>query len=206
MQYVKSAYNYLDVHGGDPLRDVRSMLAEVQWTVLADFPKALFKTNGICIATSAERTPYNLLANLPENVVPVDCLKEKARQDIGEFTDFLKDGPDTLLTPRDIWTRLLREIVGLDDFERRLPELERQGPTPIVTSGVSNACVIFKLINEYLQAAAGRCGRIRHIDLAKGGILKLAALARRAVTWHLGLENLVLIALKIENQVRSALL
>ena len=39
--------------------------------VLVDFPKALFKTNGIRIATSAEHVAYNLLANLPENVVPV---------------------------------------------------------------------------------------------------------------------------------------
>ena len=75
-----------------------------------------------------------------------------------------------------------------------------------MTSGLPNACVLFKLMNEYLQAAAGRNGRIRHIELADGGILKIGALARRAVTWHLGLENLVLIALDIENQGQSALL
>ena len=37
VQYAKNAYNYLHVHGGDLLRDVRSMFAEVQWKVLADF-------------------------------------------------------------------------------------------------------------------------------------------------------------------------
>ena len=35
---------------------------------------------------------------------------------------------------------------------------------------------------------------------------KLAALARRAVTWHLGFEDLVLIALDIENKKQSAML
>ena len=30
VQYAKNAYNYLHVHGGNLLRDVRSMLADVQ--------------------------------------------------------------------------------------------------------------------------------------------------------------------------------
>ena len=75
-----------------------------------------------------------------------------------------------------------------------------------MTTGLPNACAIFKLINEYSQAAAGRSGRIRHIELADGGLLKLAALALRAVTWHLRFEDLVFIAPDIENQGRSAML
>ena len=76
VQYAKNAFNYLHVHGGDLLREVRSMLAKVQKKVLADFPSALYKTNGLRIATSAECAAYNLLVNLPEDVVPVDRLKE----------------------------------------------------------------------------------------------------------------------------------
>ena len=75
-----------------------------------------------------------------------------------------------------------------------------------MTTGLPNACAVFKLITEYSQAATGRSGRIRHIELADGGILKLAGLALRAVTWHLGFEDMVLIALDIENQGRSAML
>ena len=85
-------------------------------------------------------------------------------------------------------------------------ELEGRWPTANVTSGLPNACVVFKLINEYSHAAAGRTGRIRLIEIADGDMLKLAALACRAVTWNLGLDDLVLIALDIENQGRSALL
>ena len=87
-----------------------------------------------------------------------------------------------------------------------LLELEEQEPTAIVTLGLFIACVVFKLINEYLLAAAGRSGCVRHIDLADGGMLKLAALARRAVIKHLGLEDLVLVAFDIKNHGRSALL
>ena len=75
--------------------------------------------------------PFN---NLPEDVVPVESLKDKAGKELGESTEFLEDGPETLLTPRDIWTRLLRELDGLVDFERRLLELEGRGPTAIVTT------------------------------------------------------------------------
>ena len=95
MQYAMNSYNYLYAHGGDLLRDVSSMPAEVQWQVLADFARALFKTNGICIATSAERGTYNILNNLSEDVVSVDRLKEKSGKDNGEGTDFLEDEPDT---------------------------------------------------------------------------------------------------------------
>ena len=69
-----------------------------------------------------------------------------------------------------------------------------------------NACVVFKLINDYSQAAVARNGRILLIDLADGGMLKLAVFARQAVTWHHGLKDLVLIAFNIKNQWRSALL
>ena len=42
VQHPKNAYNYLHEHGGDLLRDVRSMFAQVEWKVLADFPRARF--------------------------------------------------------------------------------------------------------------------------------------------------------------------
>ena len=41
VQYAKNAYNYLHAHDGDMLCDVSSMLAEVEWKALADFPGAL---------------------------------------------------------------------------------------------------------------------------------------------------------------------
>ena len=40
-----------------------------------------FKTNSIRKATSTQRAAYNLLNSLPEDVVPVERLKEKAGKD-----------------------------------------------------------------------------------------------------------------------------
>ena len=142
---------------------------------------ALFLTNGIRIAISAERAAYSLLNNLSENVVPVERLKEKVGKNIGESTDFLMAGPKTLLSISDIWTRLLRTLDGVYDFEKRILEREGRGPTAIVTKELPTACAVFKFINENSQAAAGRSGRIQHMELADVGMLKLAAFVRRRV-------------------------
>ena len=88
MQHAKNAYNYLHARSGDMISDVRTMFAEVQCKVFADFPGALFKTNGICIATSAERAAYNLLNNLLEDVLPVERLNEKAGRISASATTF----------------------------------------------------------------------------------------------------------------------
>ena len=94
VQHAKNVYNYLHVHGGELLRDGRSMLAEVQWKVLADLPRPLFKTNYVCVETSDECAEYNFLANLPEmNVIPVERLKGKAESNIAECASFQKKGP-----------------------------------------------------------------------------------------------------------------
>ena len=85
-------------------------------------------------------------------------------------------------------------------------KLEGRGPREIVTTKLQNACAVFKLINGYSQTAACRSGRIRHVELADVGMLKMAALACRAVTWHIDFAELVLIFLDIENQWRSAML
>lgn len=83
------------------------------------------------------------MANVPGDVVFFERLIEKARKDIGENIDFLESFTVTLFTPLDIWTRHLRELDGLDDFDRRLLELDGRGPTEIVTAGLPNACTIY---------------------------------------------------------------
>ena len=78
------------------------MLAEVQWKVLADLPRALWTTNGNRIASPKERAAFNLMANLPEDVIVPDWLREKASKDIGESTVFLEGPAENQLTLRDI--------------------------------------------------------------------------------------------------------
>ena len=76
----------------------------------------------------------------------------------------------------------MHELYGLDDFERRLFELKGRGPTAIVSSGLPNACAIYKLMNKYAQGATKLSGRIYLIELVDGEMLKLAALVHDAVS------------------------
>ena len=182
------------------------MLAEIQWKVLADFPRALWQTNGIRIASPAEQAAFNFIANLPEDVILPDRLREKTSKDIGESTVFLESHAENQLTMRDIWTRLLRELDCLEGSDQVILELDGRKFTAIISSGLPNACAVFKFINEYSNSEAGSTGFIRHIELADCTTLKLASLARIACTWHFLYEDLVLIALDPENQGRSAYL
>ena len=60
------------------------------------------------------------MANLPEDVIIPDRLREKASKDIGESTVFLEGPAENQLIPRNIWTRLLRELDGLEGFDQAI--------------------------------------------------------------------------------------
>ena len=46
---------------------------------------------------------YNLMAKLPQDIMPRERLSEKARKDIGGSTEFLEASDDNRLEPQDIW-------------------------------------------------------------------------------------------------------
>ena len=181
----------------------RSFLAEVQWKLFANFHRYLWKCYGPRIATPEEKAAYNLMAHLPRDLVPIKNLVTKARKEIGETADFLEASDDNQLLPRDIWTRLVRELDGLDDFEHRLLALEGRDITAIVCSGLPNACAVYKLINEYSKEAAGQAGELHSIELSNEGTLQLAKMAQDFISWHFGVEDLVTEALDMDSIGRS---
>lgn len=146
------------------------------------------------------------MANYLCAIFLLERLKKKARNYIGKSTECLESSDENRVTFHDIWVRFFREFDGFDDFERRLLELVGRGPYAIVISGFPNACAIYKLMNDYAQLATKREGRNNLIELADGGMLKLATLARDAVSWHLDFDDLVLVTLDIENSGRLAFL
>ena len=119
------------------------------------------------------------MANLPEEVIVPERLRENASKDIGKSPVFLEGPAENQLTLRDIWTRLLRDLDGLDGFNQAILALDGCTPTAIIFSGLPNACAVFKLMNEYSISAAGSIGFIRHIKLAVGETL----------SWHLSPEE-----------------
>ena len=112
----------------------------------------------------------------------MDKLNEKARKDIGETAEWLEESDKNVLTPSDIWTRILRELDRLDDITRRLHELKATYDrkfTVIVASGLSNACAVYKFLNEYLKEATNLIGNIYSIEVADGGMFGLLSLAKK---------------------------
>ena len=45
---------------------------------------------------------YNLMATLPQDIMPRDRLRDKARKDIGGSMEFLEASNDNFLEPQDI--------------------------------------------------------------------------------------------------------
>ena len=117
------------------------------------------------------------MANLPMDVIIPDRLREKASKDIGESSVFFEGPAENQLTPRDIWTRLLRELDGLEGFDQAILQLDGRKPAVIISSGLPNAYAVFKLMNEYSNSAAGFTGFIRHIVLARPGTSTLPTLS-----------------------------
>ena len=76
---ARNAYAYLEAHGGNTLWAVRALLADVQWKLLAEYPDCLWKRYDPRISTSTERAAYNLMVNLPGELIPFERLNEKAR-------------------------------------------------------------------------------------------------------------------------------
>ena len=182
----------------------RRFLSEIQWKLFANFPRNLWKCYGLRLANPEEKAAYNLMAHLPRDVVPIKRLTDKARKEIGESADYLDASDENTLLPRDIWSRLIRELDGLEDFEHRLLALEGRSVTAIVCSGLPNACAVYKLLNEYAKEAAGEAGEMHSIELSNGGTLLLARLAQDVVSWHFGVEELVTEALDLDSIGRSA--
>jgi hypothetical protein len=81
---------------------------------IVDWSWCLFKCYGNRVAMALERASFNYMAYFPQELVPHEKLKEKARKDNGETTEYLEAPDRNYLIPRDIWVRQTRELYKLD--------------------------------------------------------------------------------------------
>ncbi len=89
---------------------MREFMSEVPWKLIVDWSWCLFKCYGPRIATALERASFNYMAHFPQELVPHDKLKEKARKDIGETTEYLEDSITRLLRSSKITFRLFHRF------------------------------------------------------------------------------------------------
>ena len=77
-------------------------LAEFQWKLVVTLNPMLWNSLGLRWASLTERVMYYLMATLPQDIMPRERLREKARKDIGGSTEFLEASDDNRLRPEDI--------------------------------------------------------------------------------------------------------
>ena len=68
----------------------------------------------------------------------------------------------------------------------------------LIVRGCANAMFIFRLLDLYAAGAIGIRGTIERLELADAGLFNLAILARACGSWHVGIEQLAVLALDLE--------
>ena len=99
---------------------------------------------------------------------------------------------------------MAKDLDCLSGINEALHQLEGHRRTAIVASGLPNASAVLRLMNDYALAAMHRGSDLRLLELADGRTLRLARFARDMVSWHFGVEELVVAALDKGNKGRAA--
>ena len=98
----------------------------------------------------------------------------------------------------------MHDLKGLGGLVANLRQLEGHKRTAIVARGLPNAYAIVKMLDEY------SLGAIRHhvdrnlLKLFDAGTLRVAKVAHDMVSWHFGLEEVIVAALDMANKGRAA--
>ena len=98
----------------------------------------------------------------------------------------------------------MRDLKGLGGLDANLRQLEGHKRTSIVESGLSNACAILKMLDEYALGATHHHMDRNLIELSIAGTLRVARFAHDMVSWNFGLEKVIVAALDITNKIQAA--
>ena len=129
-------------------------------------------------------------------------LEVKAWKEIGKSAMCLNKSDNNLLSPQDIWKRLWLGLPLTEDLNSSLLVLRGDDPTVLMVGGCANAMFIFRLLDLYSAGAVGIRATIEHLELADAGRFDLAVLARACGSWHVGIEQLAVLALDLEFKER----
>ena len=85
-----------------------------------------------------------------------------------------------------------------EDLNSRLRLLRGDDQTVLIMKKCANAMFIFRLTDLYAAGAVGIRTTIEWLKLANAGLVDLAILARACGSWHVGFEQLAVLALDLE--------
>ena len=147
---------------------------------------------------------YNLMATLLQDIMPRERLREKVRKDIGGSTEFLEASADNRLKHQDIWRRMMRDLTGLRGLDSNLRQLVGHKRTAIVARGLPNSCAILQMLDQYAFGATRHHVERNLIELTDAGTLRVARFAHDIISWHFGMEEVIVAALDMANKGRAA--
>ena len=133
-----------------------------------------------------------------------DRLEKKARN-IGKTAEWLDKTDDNLLTPQDIWDRIRPGLRVNEEIDSKLLVLRGTNPTVLIAEGCANALFVYLLLNLYATAVVWMGGYIVRRNFANAGLFDLSTFARICGPWHVGVEQLALLAFDLELKERATI-
>ena len=90
---------------------------------------------------------------------------------------------------------MMHDLKGLGGLDSNLRQLEGHKRTAIVARGLPNACAILKMLDEYAVGATRHNMERNLLELFDAGTLRVARFAHDMVSWHFGIEEVIVAAL-----------
>ena len=175
--------------------------------LIIQFPQWLFQVYGTRNATPEERVAFNFVRNLPPSIITDDRLEKKARK-IGKFAEWLDKSDDNLLSPQnseDTYDQICPGLRVNEKIDSKLLVLRGNNTTVLIMEGCENALFIFRLLNLYSTKVVGIGGYIVRQKFAYASLFDIWNLTRICGSWHVGVEQVALLALDLELKERATI-
>ena len=185
---------------------ISEFVKTAKWKLVVKWPRWLFRAYGPRFATPEEKATFNFVRSLRVGLLDFKRIETKVKDTVGKSSKWLDDDRDHLLSPQDVWNRIRIELNISDEFNQKVVVLRGSDPTVIITEGLANGILLYRLINEYCQQLNKEGGHILYAELADGGLFDLSVMARTLSSWHCGIEALAIIALDLEMKERANVL
>ena len=98
----------------------------------------------------------------------------------------------------------MRDLKGLGKLDSNLRHHVDHKRTAIKARGLPNACAILKMLDEYAVGATRHNMERKLLELSDAGTLRVARLAHDMVSWHFGIEDVIVAALDMANKEQAA--
>ena len=140
------------------------------------WPQWFYRSYGTRWATTKERANFNFIRNLKARLVDQDRLEARGKDVIRRTAKLLDTDKDHFLFPRNLWNRLRADFGISDLLDANVVLLQGNYPTVLITHGLLNALLVFRLLDEYCYELLNKRGQILKFDIADGSLFERSVL------------------------------